>query len=143
MKGPIFLFVDRWLNNMRVLLERYEQPGFFPLIRWFEERRSSVPCPHPSVLHWDFHPSNILIRTDSSPVVIDWTGLRVSDARFDLAWTLLLARSYLGQAWRDRILSEYERLLGSRVEEITFLNYAHVSEGYSMWCFRFHKAPRN
>ncbi len=55
---------------------------------------SHGPCYHP--VHWDYHPGNVLLRDDSSAVVIDWTQIDVSDPRFDLAWTLLLVSSYEG-----------------------------------------------
>jgi aminoglycoside phosphotransferase (APT) family kinase protein len=85
-----------------------------------DERRDGVACLQPSPIHWDFHPANVLLRKDGSAVVIDWTQVGVSDARFDLAWTLLLAGSQGSMAWRDRILAEYERLVGARVEQLDY-----------------------
>jgi aminoglycoside phosphotransferase (APT) family kinase protein len=87
-------------------------------VDWLQERRDLLPCPEPSVVHWDFHPSNILLRAGGSPVVIDWAGLQVTDARLDLAWTLLLTSAYAGAEWRDPILHEYERLAGAKVDQI-------------------------
>ena len=122
-----YLFVDQWLSAARDALRRFQKLDWLPLVEWLEERRNRVPCPRPSLVHWDYHPANVLLRDDGSAVVIDWTGLRVSDARFDLAWTLLLAYSYVGVEWRDRILHEYERLMGiadsrqgAKVEQIEY-----------------------
>lgn len=42
--------------------------------------------------HLDFHPANVL--WNGSPWVIDWTSGRVTDPRFDFAWTRLLAAMY-------------------------------------------------
>ena len=53
-------------------------------------------------------------------VVIDWTQLEISDARFDLAWTLLLVGTQQGPQWRNRILHEYERLWGDKVVAIEY-----------------------
>jgi aminoglycoside phosphotransferase (APT) family kinase protein len=119
-RGGRYLFVDRWLRATRDALKRFGKLDLVSLVEWLAERRNEVPCPQPSPVHWDFHPSNILLRADRSPVVVDWTGLHVSDARFDLAWTLVLAYSHVGAQWRDRILHEYERLRESKVEQIEY-----------------------
>jgi len=113
-----FLFVDRWIVLARQALERYPSQGFQAALAWLETRRNELPCPAPSPVHLDFHPGNVLIRADGSAVVIDWTAFDVSDARFDLAWTLILAHAYLGEDWRQRLLNGYERLLGNKVEQI-------------------------
>lgn len=115
---PTYAFVDGWLGEARAAVAHFSLPGFERLVDWLQERRDLLPCPEPSVVHWDFHPFNILLRTDGSPVVIDWAGLQVTDARLDLAWTLLLTSAYAGAEWRDPILHEYERLAGARVDQI-------------------------
>jgi hypothetical protein len=52
--------------------------------------------------------------------VIDWGSSRVSDARFDLAWTMMLASAYHGIEWRTKILCEYERIAKNQIEEIEY-----------------------
>jgi aminoglycoside phosphotransferase (APT) family kinase protein len=42
--------------------------------------------------HLDFHPGNVL--WDGRPWVVDWTSARVTDPRFDVLWTRLLAEMY-------------------------------------------------
>jgi aminoglycoside phosphotransferase (APT) family kinase protein len=116
--GGSYVFVDQWLHTAHDALDRFPMKGFLPVVRWLEERRDELPCRRPSVVHWDFHPFNILLRADGSAVVIDWSGLQVSDFRFDLGWTLVLAHSYVGVEWRDRILEGYEGLVGGRVQGI-------------------------
>ena len=53
-------------------------------------------------------------------IVIDWTNFSLTDVRFDLAWTLVLTNSYMGMAWRDRFLREYEHQVGQAVEQIEY-----------------------
>jgi aminoglycoside phosphotransferase (APT) family kinase protein len=112
--------VDAMLAAGRDMLARFPGVGLSPIVAWLAARRDDVPCPRPAVLHWDYHPGNVLVRPDGSPVVIDWTGSQVSDARFDLGWTLLLAQAYGGQAIRDQILAGYERLSGATVQALEF-----------------------
>jgi aminoglycoside phosphotransferase (APT) family kinase protein len=110
--------IDGWLAQAREVAARFRPVDFGPAVAWLAARRDGLACPRPAPVHRDFHPWNILVRADGSPVVIDCTGAGVTDPRFDLAWTLLLAYAYLGPTWRDRLLAEYERLSGKRVAEI-------------------------
>lgn len=119
-----YIFVDNWLATYRAYLARFPIPGFLPITAWLKARRDQVPCLRPSLVHWDFHPGNVLLGDDGSAVVIDWTQLEVSDARFDLAWTLLLMSTHENVAWRDLILQEYERLAEVKVEQITYFEVA-------------------
>ena len=119
-----YIFVDRELEKARSFLARFPLPGFLPIIEWLETRRDRVPCLRPSPVHLDFHPANVLVYNNGSAVVIDWTQLDISDARFDLAWTLLLVSTHGNAAWRDLILQEYEQLTGARMEEIAFFDVA-------------------
>ena len=115
---PSYAFVDDWLSDASTAFAHFPLPGFDRLLGWLQEQRDLLPCPEPSVVHGDFHPYNILLRGDGSPAVIDWSGLRVTDARFDLAWTLVLTSAYVGVGWRESILHEYERLAGAKVAQI-------------------------
>jgi len=76
------------------------------------------------VIHGDFHPANVLLKDDGTAAVIDWGGAAVSDYRTDLAWTLLLTKTYGDSATRGRILSLYEQLSGHRVEHIEYFEVA-------------------
>jgi aminoglycoside phosphotransferase (APT) family kinase protein len=113
-----YVFVDQWLNMAHDILARFSKTAFFPIVEWLEARRDVLPCLRPSPVHLDFHPNNILLRSDGSAAVIDWGHIEVSDPRLDLAWTLVLVSSYEGAEWRDRILHEYECLAGTNVEQI-------------------------
>ncbi len=119
-----YTFVDWWLETYRSYLALFPSPGFLAVIEWLEARRDQVPCLRPSLIHLDYHPDNVLLRDDGSAVVIDWTQLDISDSRFDLAWTLVLVSSLEGAKWRHRILQEYERLAGARVEQIAYFEVA-------------------
>ncbi len=114
-----YRFVDGWLRVARETIRNSpEYVDFLPVAAWLEERRDALPCRRPSPVHQDFHPNNVMVRPDGSAVVIDWTGFAVTDPRFDLAWTTMLAYVYAGTELRDRILHEYARLSGAPVEHI-------------------------
>jgi aminoglycoside phosphotransferase (APT) family kinase protein len=119
-----YAFVDGWLATAHQSLAALDRPDFLPIVEWLEKRRDDVPCPRPSVTHQDYHPENVLVRDDGLAVIIDWTNVAISDARFDLAWTLVLVSSYEGIEWRDRMLQEYERLAGAKVEQFEVFEVA-------------------
>ena len=98
--------------------------GFLPVLGWLDARLAAVSNWRLARVHLDFHPGNVILRPDGSPVVIDWTGPNIADPRLDLAWTLLLAGAYAGAGWREGILREYERLVGSPVEDLDFFDTA-------------------
>jgi len=91
-----------------------------PLIDWLEERKGSVTPMPPAVLHGDFHPMNIMLKADGSPVVLDWGAFHVGDRRSDLSWLMLLAGTFLEPSVRDAILAAYEATSGTEVEDIQF-----------------------
>lgn len=131
--GDPYALVDRELGKLRPYLARFPLPGFLPIMEWLDGRRDLVPCERPSVIHWDYHPGNILLGDDGSAVVVDWTQVDVSDSRFDLAWTLLLVGTYEGEVWHKRILHEYERLAGTQVEQLAFFEvFACLKRLYSV-----------
>jgi aminoglycoside phosphotransferase (APT) family kinase protein len=115
-----YAFFDELMNIARNGVGKYSQPGFRAIIDWFQEHREQFRCTRPSLTHNDFHPGNVLIRENGRPIVIDWTSFRISDARFDLGWTLLLAYAYMGADWRDRILEGYEQHIGSGIQALEY-----------------------
>jgi aminoglycoside phosphotransferase (APT) family kinase protein len=117
--GP-YVFVEAMLEGARTLVANSGLPGFAPVVDWLAAHRAEAACARPAVTHGDFHPANVLLRPDGAAVVIDWPNLAVTDARFDLAWTLMLIQSYVGRALRDTVLAGYEHARGARVENLAY-----------------------
>lgn len=117
-------FVDQWLAVAHQDVARLQAPFFQPIVDWLDQRRATLtPFPTgPGVVHQDFHPSNILLSPDGRLTVIDWTNLSVNDPRLDLAWTLILAESYVSIEWRQYILDEYARLSGFPILDMDFFD---------------------
>lgn len=115
--------VDRWLESFRSLLGRFPIAGLAPVFDWLVSRRAEVSDSKPSLVHSDFHPGNVLVRDDGSAVVLDWTGLDISDPRFDLGHTLLLLSCLPANSeWRDIALAAYEESAGVLVENLAYFD---------------------
>ena len=121
-----YAFIDGWLSLAQEGHQRFPHSGLMPVVEWLQVRREAFRCPGPSPTHNDFHPGNVLLCENGSPVVIDWTGFGISDARFDLAWTLMLIDAYMGPEWRSRVLQGYERSAGQVKALEVFEVFAYV-----------------
>ena len=122
--GP-HAIIERQLAQWRPFAQAMPLPGFQPAWRWLDEHAQHITSERASLIHWDFHPENILLKPDGlDAVVIDWTNLDISDYRFDLAWTLLLVGSNQGMQWVGPILDGYQRAAGHPVEDLAFFEAA-------------------
>lgn len=117
-------FVTHQFSHWYEYLHSFQKDEFEPVFDWLEERRADVRWEQLSLIHWDYHPFNILLRDDGKAFVIDWGSAEISDYRFDLAWTLLLMSTHGDPESRETILNEYERIAGHRIEHIEFFDVA-------------------
>jgi len=117
-KDEPFFLIDRWLEGAKAALRQFSGMDASSLFDWASERRDLFACLHPAPIHQDFHPANVIVKPDGGMVVIDWTNFTVSDARIDLAWTLVLGNAYGGMELREQILQGYQQALGKPVENI-------------------------
>lgn len=113
-----FFFIDHWLDDARSTLKNFPDIDAMQFLEWVIAQHASFACARPSPVHQDFHPGNILVGADDRALVIDWTSFDITDPRFDLAWTLVLAHAHGWAGMRDQILQGYERHLGKSVEQI-------------------------
>jgi len=95
------------------------------IVSWLDSRKAKVANEALVVIHQDFHPGNIMFRTDGSPVVIDWGGADIGDPREDLAWTKLLATTFYTPELGDAFVSGYASASG---REYADLDYFEVLE---------------
>ena len=89
--------------------------------------------PTGDIVHWDFNQGNVLIAGEHITGVIDWEGVRVGDACFDLV--TLLFYGYRDARVRTRLLRELcERSSGSAIR----LYAAHMIVRQIDWSIRNH-----
>lgn len=120
--GPLLSRLDLQVG-MDERLARWEQlalPEFQPAVQWLQEQQVA-PLPS-TVNHNDFHPHNIIIGPGGAATVIDWPHAEVADPRIDLAWTLLLEGSFVGEQARTETLAAYERHSGRQVQDLEYFD---------------------
>lgn len=122
---PYYHF-DRQLEFFSTYFSRASFSDLDDAIVWLGEQRERTACKGASIVHYDFHPDNILESKDGKLYVIDWTSAEISDYRFDLAWTLILALAYKGDVVREMILKEYEQQLGNKVSDLEVFEAAAI-----------------
>jgi len=123
---PYFHF-DRQMAQFNHYFATHDLEALGAVMAWLEAQRDQVPCERGSVVHYDFHPDNILADADGKLYVVDWTSALISDYRFDLAWTLTLALAYGGADRRDMILNEYLRQMGAAVPGLAVFEAAAIT----------------
>lgn len=103
--------IDEQLHGWASFAQRFPSDTAHPALNWLVEGRAQVtPLPLRPV-HWDFHHENVLVDGAGRATVIDWTQFQATDARFDLAWTLTLLRSYAGEQVAETVLTGYRDAL--------------------------------
>lgn len=113
------------LDAWRAVISRYPLPGFDSAVAWLEARSATVPPVAPAVVHWDYHPDNVLAWADGRiAAVVDWTQITVTDPRFDLAWTVVLVGTHQGSEIAYAIRGRYESTAGTRFEAMDFFEVA-------------------
>lgn len=127
-------FIYACFVRARKFIEQWQPPAFDPILKWLEEQCRYVPCPRLSVTHGDFHPDNIILRDDGAMFVLDWTGIDVSDLRFDLGWTLMLLSTQGSAELAATLLQEYENLIGYHLEQMeVFEVVAALRRLFDIW----------
>ena len=99
--------LDRVSEEQKELTEHGLGEIFAPLIEWLKDYAERVVESPLCIIHQDFHPRNVLLREDGSPVVIDWAGCTVGDFREDLCWTGLLAGTFIDDSLMQEVYDSY------------------------------------
>ncbi len=98
----------RWSNY----LHRYPVRTIGEVVEWLLAASAQVTPQPLGLVHWDFHPENVLVDGNDQPWVIDWTQFQATDVRFDLAWTLVLLASQQSMESAEAVRVRYATLRG-------------------------------
>jgi aminoglycoside phosphotransferase (APT) family kinase protein len=82
-------FLDRRIGELEALIGTYGLDGLCTGLEWLHAHRPAAPAA-PTVVHLDFHLTNIMAPPGRDPVVLDWSEADVADPHADVAATVLL-----------------------------------------------------
>ena len=104
--------IEQQLAEWRGYAAHFSIDAFDRGITWLQAASARVTPSPLGLVHWDFHPANILLDEGDYAWVIDWTQFMASDIRFDLAWTLLLLASEWDEATSQEVRATYFAMRG-------------------------------
>ncbi|MCW3101043.1 MAG: phosphotransferase enzyme family [Chthonomonadaceae bacterium] len=101
-------------------LETHAPPSLHKVLAWLDSRRATVSTERLSVVHGDFHPNNVLLRADGAAIVIDWSNVRLSDYRMDMAWTRIITLAHDRPDRGETELRLYAQFAGNPIRDIAY-----------------------
>ena len=109
-------FMD--LPEIRYIAGRSEKLG--ELFDWLRARVQEAVNPEVVMLHYDFHPWNVMVRRGTIVAVLDWCDACPGDAALDVGWANLLFHMRDAAGDTDVFLTEYKRHSGRELKNLTF-----------------------
>ncbi len=91
-----------------------------PVLDWLKHESRHISGGRPAVVHWDYHPENVLITQKGTEFVVDWSSAEITDYRFDIGSTCV----FLPERLRDRFILNYEELSGRKIPDVLFFEAA-------------------
>ncbi len=85
-------------------------------LKWLDRRADRIGSGTESVVHWDYHPENVLLTPDGQKYVIDWSSAEVTDPRCDVGSTWVFLPPELAQ----QFLLTYQQISGRTLDSIEF-----------------------
>jgi aminoglycoside phosphotransferase (APT) family kinase protein len=113
-------FLKIYFKEMTTLLHGPKLDFLTPILSWLKKQANNISIEKISVIHGDFHPDNILVNQNGEFYVIDWSASLLADFRYDLAWSMLLAKLYIGEGFKKTIFNNYEELRTKTIKNIDF-----------------------
>ena len=109
-----------YLSRVKNLIDESKLTYLNPIYLWLKRKSKVVQVDRLTLIHGDYHTDNVLVDEKGHFYVIDWSSSAIVDFRFDLAWTMVLARLYIGKNHKDNFFKEYENIKGQSIDDIDF-----------------------
>ncbi|MFQ5905849.1 MAG: phosphotransferase family protein [bacterium] len=117
-------FVQQKLSQAQERFHSLGKNEFDDVLDWLKERTPHIRFGRLSLVHWDYHPWNVLLGGDGAAFVIDWSSAEIPEFRFDLGWTLLLVSTHAHRRLGKAVLREYERIACVRIDHVEYFEVA-------------------
>jgi len=134
-------YANGWLSRLREHSEHIEAHGLDAVLDWLEEHKPASD--NYVLLHGDYHPSNALVHQAEIAAIVDWDGVSIGDAAYDVCGVPLILRFYDPSGeWSgslvERFLGDYQEAIGSDLANLDF--YLTLKALVALFVFlpRFH-----
>ncbi len=107
-------------NSPEVVHMAANNKGLKSLIDWVRERLDEVENTENVMLHFDFHPQNIMVNKGKIVALIDWAEACLGDATFDVAWSKMLFHKTGAGDIVDLFVREYKLCSGRILKDLDF-----------------------
>lgn len=111
-----------------------ELPSYPDLSQVMDQLLAHVQLTPKQVIHGDYNLGNIVV-SNTTYTIIDWTNSQLGDARYDIAWSILLIRVFITHRLADNYRNIYLSKTNYTLEEL--LNFE------AMACIRLILLIRN
>ena len=112
------------------------------LFNWLRTAAKEAANPEVVLLHYDFHPYNVMVRRGKIVAVLDWCEACPGDAALDVGWVdLKLHEGDVAGETIDAFVTEYKRHSGRELNNLTFFEVvAGCRQLYDLLALREGKA---
>lgn len=137
--GPGFFRKNPWSTDMDAgFFKSLSQRGAASVYEFYAEMEewlgSAIPDarnPEVVLLHYDFHPGNVMVDGNRITGLLDWCEVCVGDPAFDVAWSNLLLLGESFETFCDPFVKAYKRQSGRELQNLTFYE---VAAGIRQFC---------
>ena len=109
-----------YLDGFDAMIKKSSLDFARPVLDWLSNNLSELKSEPLSIIHGDYHSDNVIVNNLGNFYIIDWASANISEFRFDLGWTLILTRLYIGKEVHDKLFHLYEHECGKDIEHIRF-----------------------
>jgi len=116
-------YINRWLSTLREWCKELEIHRLVPILDWLEANK--LPSDHYVLLHSDYHPGNVMVNKGEIAAIVDWEGVSIGDAAYDVCWPPLFFRVVdPSDEWRSSLtetfLGHYREMTGRELQNFDF-----------------------
>ena len=102
------------------LIKQYNISELHTVIEWLKNNQKFVSESNIMPIHGDLNPLNIIIKPDGFITIIDWSNIKLSDYRMDLALLILTTNIESSNNTTIHLTSAYEKINKIKVQNIDY-----------------------
>lgn len=130
--------VDQVTSYLTNLHDLSKQAGFFEferLFKWLQEHKPNKIIQKDSLVHNDFHATNMLLKNTTDMYFIDWEGISIGNPIIDACWTIFVTAGICGRESEEYLLESYNKKTNYQVTKTELEYYMVLCASWRMVVF--------